>query len=192
MKLSVVLVLGALFLSPQARAGSEVVHYRLDLTEPTHQLGQVEVSFPDVQGAYFDVKLPAWRTGKYKILNLASGVRGFTARDAAGRVLPVEKVDKDTWRVNLATPGAVNVSYEIYANQLAERVRHIDDSHAFIDASGVFVYAESFRTRPLDVELKVPAGWASRSGLEATGPHVFSAPNYDVLVDTPIETGRHA
>ena len=192
MKLPVILGLGAVMFSAATWAEGERVHYRLELDEPAHQLGHVEVRFPQVDASYLDVKLPAWRTGKYKILNLAAGIRDFKAVDAAGKALPVEKVDKDTWRVSLPAGTAVAVSYEIYANLLAERVRHIDDSHAFIDASGVFVYAEPFRARPLDVELKVPAGWDSRSGMESDAAHHFRAPNYDVLIDSPIETGQHA
>ncbi|MBI2381155.1 MAG: M61 family metallopeptidase [Gammaproteobacteria bacterium] len=173
-----------------AQAQDEV-SYRLNLSEPAHQLGRVEARFPAVPAGAFDVQLPAWRTGKYQILNLASGLRGVSASDASGRSLPVAKVDKNTWRVEVSAPGDVILRYEVYANQLAERVRHIDESHAFLDASGIFLGAEAYRRMPLRVDLEVPAGWTSRSGMDLAGPHAFRAPNYDVLIDSPIETGLH-
>lgn len=183
--------LSLLMTVPAVAADKTAVQYRLDLRAPAHQLGRAEVRFPAVTGAYLDIKLPNWRTGKYKLLDLASGLRDFKAFDAEGQALPVVKIDKSTWRVTLSRPTAVTVRYEVYANRLAERVHHIDDSHAFLDASGVFVYAEPFRSKPLKVTLDVPAGWESRSGMDSAGAHGFKAPNYDVLIDSPIETGLH-
>ena len=46
------------------------------------------------------------------------------------------KTDKGTWRVTTKPGDAVTVQYELYANMLGERTRHIDDTHAYLDASG--------------------------------------------------------
>jgi predicted metalloprotease with PDZ domain len=137
--------------------------------------------------------MPNWRTGRYEILNLAKGVRQFKAVNEKGEVLPVEKTDKGTWRVHIHPNDKVTVSYELYANLLGERTRHIDDTHAYLDASGVFVYADPYRQQPVAVKLDVPAGWQSRSGMDngSCGANCFVAPNYDVLIDSPIETGIH-
>ncbi len=177
---------------PLAAAPAERVDYRLEITDPVHHLARVEVSLPATSEAFLDIHLPAWRTGRYEILNLAQGIRHLVATDAGGNALQVKKLNKDTWRIKNPAKGAVRVSYDLYANQLAERVRHIDASHAFLDASGVFVYAENFRALPATVTLKVPDGWQSHSGMErGEAPHSFVAENYDHLVDSPIETGIH-
>ena len=125
---------------------------------------------------------------------LANGVRTFKAVNAKGEALPVAKTDKGTWQVQTKPGDAVTVSYEVYANVLGERTRHIDDTHAYLDASGIFVYAQPFRNEPVKVKMDVPAGWQSRSGMDSganCGGHCFVAPNYDVLVDSPTETGIH-
>jgi predicted metalloprotease with PDZ domain len=180
------LVLGA---APLAHAD---VDYQLRITDAAQHLAQVRASFPAVQGDSLDVQMPNWRTGRYQILNLANGVRLFKAVNARGEALAVHKTDKGTWRVQTRPGDAVTVTYELYANVLGERTRHIDDSHAYLDASGVFVYAAPFRAEPLRVKLEVPDGWQSRSGMDAGAcAHCFVAPSYDVLVDSPIETGIH-
>lgn len=100
------------------------------------------------------------------------------------------KIDHSTWRVHLNEPTQVNVDYQVYANELGKRARHIDDSHAFVDASGFFMFSESFRQEPVTVELNVPKAWRSVSGMENyKNKHSFKASDYDVLVDSPIETG---
>ncbi|MBB1386824.1 M61 family metallopeptidase [Pseudoalteromonas sp. SG45-5] len=166
------------------------VNYALSISQPEHHLGNVSVEFPKTAQAHIDVKLPAWRTGRYEILNLANGVRYFHAKDENGKALKWEKIDHSTWRVHLTQPTEVNLDYQVYANELGKRARHIDDSHAFIDASGFFMFSESFRQEPVTVNLDVPKKWRSVSGMDnLKGKNTFQAADYDVLVDSPIETG---
>ncbi|MDV6315391.1 M61 family metallopeptidase [Idiomarina sp. HP20-50] len=163
--------------------------YKIDLTQPEHQRGDVTITFPESDAEFLDVKMPAWRTGYYRILNLANGVRDFDAK-SNGESLRWEKIDKSTWRIYLSENSEeVTVDYEIYADQLGRRSRHIDDSHAYLDASAVFMYADKWRDDPVSVSLEVPGEWKSYSGMEREGEHKFSAENWDVLVDSPIETG---
>ncbi|WP_213609793.1 M61 family peptidase [Pseudoalteromonas sp.] len=166
------------------------VNYALNISQPEHHLGDVNVEFPKTAQSYLDVKLPAWRTGRYEILNLANGVRYFKASDNKGNALKWEKIEHSTWRVHLNEPTQVNIDYQVYANEPGKRARHIDDSHAFVNASGFFMFSESFRQEPVTVELNVPKGWRSVSGMENyKNKHSFKASDYDVLVDSPIETG---
>ncbi|MBV7315359.1 M61 family metallopeptidase [Shewanella sp. NIFS-20-20] len=166
------------------------VQYKIDLRQPEHQLAQVEVIFPSANTASLTVNLPVWRTGKYQVLPLADGIRQFSAFDAQGAPLAVTRTASGEWQVALTEPTSVRVTYQIHGDMLGSRVRHIDESHAFLDASGVFVYSPEFRDDNLRVSLEVPEGWNSYSGMTSGWqPHTFVAPNYDVLVDSPIETG---
>lgn len=185
-------LLSCLLLGASATARADV-DYQLRITNAAQHLAEVRASFPATTGTTLDVQMPNWRTGRYNMLNLANGVRLFKAFDAKGQPLPVAKTDKGTWQVRTKPGDAVTVQYELYANMLGERTRHIDDTHAYLDASGVFVYAAPFRKEPVTVRLDVPQGWKSRSGMDGGAcEHCFVAPDYDVLVDAPIETGIHA
>ncbi|WP_065188026.1 M61 family metallopeptidase [Shewanella woodyi] len=181
-----ILTLSLLFsLSAQAE-----VQYRIDLNQSQHHLAQVEVSFPQSSAEQLEVQLPVWRTGKYQVLPLADGVRFFTAKDNKGNVLPVTRTASGEWQVALSQPTSVSISYQLYLNKLGQRVGHIDASHAFLDASGTFVYSPEFRYEPIEVEMSVPSNWQSHSGMDSgEEAHTFVADNYDVLVDSPIETG---
>ena len=178
----------ALALASQADAR---VDYAVAFTAPEHHLTQVSIAFPQSNGPFLDVKMPVWRTGRYTLLPLANGVRQFTAADGSGRPLRWEKVDRSTWRIHLPSPSPVRIGYELYGNELGLRSRHIDDSHAFLDASATFMYADRYRSDDITVALQVPQGWTSVSGMQSVGPHRFVAPNWDILVDSPIETGRN-
>lgn len=166
------------------------VDYSIDLSNPQHHLAKVEVVFPETKASSFVVNLPVWRTGKYEVLPLADSVRLFTAKNAAGDTLPWSRTASGEWTIALDKPTKITVSYQLYANKLGQRVNHIDASHAFLDASGTFVYSPEFRNDPVHVNLNVPSAWNSYSGMDhgATN-HSFTAANYDILVDSPIETG---
>ncbi|MEI6859358.1 MAG: PDZ domain-containing protein [Shewanella sp.] len=166
------------------------VSYRIDLTDSKHHLANIEVDFPESVTSELKVNLPVWRTGKYQVLPLADAVRYFSAKDEAGNNLPYTRVASGEWSVELVKPTAVTVTYQLYANRLGQRIGHIDATHAFLDASGTFVYSPEFKDQEIKVELLVPNEWNSYSGM-ASGdkPHSFVARDYDVLVDSPIETG---
>jgi predicted metalloprotease with PDZ domain len=170
-------------------ASAEVV-VKITITEPEHHLAHVSITFEKTNAVTTDVYLPTWRTGRYEILNLANGIRKFSAIDQVGKPLTWQKTAKNTWQIKDTANKEITVNYQVYANQLGKRTRHIDDSHAFLDASGVVMYTEAQRSRPYLVNLSVPENWRSATGLaQGKNDHQFIAKNYDVLVDSPIETG---
>jgi predicted metalloprotease with PDZ domain len=162
----------------------------VNIKEPQHHYAQITIEFDKFNREQTNFHLPTWRTGRYEIINLANGIREFTAADESGNPLKWKKIDKDTWQVQDTLDKKVEISYQVYANQLGQRTRHIDDSHAFIDASTVVMYNDTTRNQQHLISLNVPATWRSVSGLESgVAPDQFIAENYDVLVDSPIETG---
>ncbi|MBU2426447.1 MAG: PDZ domain-containing protein [Gammaproteobacteria bacterium] len=182
----------ALLLILQASFVEADTQYQISITQPEHHLADIEMSFVADKSGPLQLKLPAWRSGKYQILDLASGVRLFQAFDSNNELLAVDKIEKSTWQLQVATPGQIKIKYQVYANELGQRTRHIDDSHAYINASAYLMYADETRHQPATVQLKVPQNWRSTSGMpRGANPHQFLAADYDVLADSPIETGIH-
>ena len=187
-----ILIVFLTLISPQISAeNSGSIDYQLNIIDSSHHLANVSITFPDVTTKTLQVKLPVWRSGRYEILDLSKAISSFSAQHENGQNIQWEKTDKNSWKLWLNQPGQVTVSYQIYANTLQQRVIHIDPTHAYLDASGVFMFSPSFRDQALSVSLDVPDNWQSRSGMEKTNEHRFIADNYDQLVDSPIETGIH-
>lgn len=166
--------------------------YTISVTQPQTQMLDVTVEFADVRGDEVELCLPVWRPGRYHVLDLAGALQEERAADLSGRALPVTKRDKATWVVQTGGAETIRFSYRVYCNELRTRLRHVDDSHAFISPSAVMVYMPERRDQPVQVRLELPEGWRVATGLEAQGtdPRVLVAPNYDVLVDSPIEAGE--
>ncbi len=166
------------------------VNYQISITEPEHHLAQVRAEFEVAEAKPLTLMLPAWRSGKYQILDLAKGVTGFSVVDAQGKAIPWQKTEKSSWTLEPTTTGKVVVQYSVYANELGERTRHIDETHAYINSSAFLMFSHQQKSEAVSVQLNVPQGWRSFSGMaKGDNEHQFVAPNYDVLADSPIETG---
>lgn len=176
-----------------ARGPGPGVEYVVDLKATRAQLVNIEMHVPEWDSEHLDVHMPVWRPGRYEVLDLAGGVRLFEAEDGAGRPLAWDKIEKATWRIRTPAPGGVVIRYQLYCNSLSSRTRHADETHAFLSGSAVFLYCHERRAAPVRVTLDLPADWRIACGLEfaPASMNTLVAPDYDTLVDSPIEAGIH-
>ncbi len=162
------------------------------MPQPHTHLFQVEVRIEDPQQPQ-ELVMPSWTPGSYLLREFPRHVQEVRAEDGQGRPLPWAKTDKNTWRVETAGEAMLRVQYTVYANELTVRTSHLDASHGYVNGASVFLYAAGRERQPLTLEIEPPAGWRITTALRASGsPHRFRAPDYDALVDSPIEIGTHA
>jgi predicted metalloprotease with PDZ domain len=169
------------------------IEYTVSLNAPQTQMVDIRMVIRNVAGPTLDVAMPVWRPGRYEVLDPAGGVRDVCAVTSAGRSLPIVKTDKTTWHITTGGAEEVAVTYCLYANSLGDRTRHVDDTHAFLSGATVFFHVPDRRKDPLLVNIEAPASWKIATGLECEpgNPRKLLAPNYDVLVDSPLEIGLH-
>ncbi len=158
------------------------VRYVLSMPDPNSHLFRVRMEVKGLPGESVDLVMPAWTPGSYKVRDFARNVQDFSA----GR-RPWRKVDKSRWRVGAAGGGAA-VEYRVWAFELSVQSSHLDHEHGYVNGASVFLYADGHKDAPVTLEIRAPRGWEVATGLERRGK-VFEAPDYDVLVDCPIEIG---
>jgi predicted metalloprotease with PDZ domain len=138
--------------------------------------------------------LPVWTPGSYLVREFSRNVLELSATDAAGAPLPVTKRDKNTWDVEAGAARVVHIDYELYANERSVRTSHVDSDHAFLSPAATFLFVRGEQGRPVPGELRVrveaPEGWGVFCALPDEGGELL-APDYDTLVDSPIEVGPH-
>lgn len=193
---STLAALGALFSVPvSARADGPTVHYHVSLDKPQTQTCMVVMQITNIDTDTIDVIMPTWRPGRYEIMDFAGTVRSFRAMAGVDTYdhtpLTSKKIRKSAWRIEADGAKEITVWYEIYANSLGTRTRHIDASHAFLSGSAVFMMVPAARNNPCTVSLDAPKDWNIATGLEQdpSKKNQLVAENYDVLVDSPIEVG---
>jgi predicted metalloprotease with PDZ domain len=180
------------------------VEHRVRLAEPRNHLVAVETSVGTADGSPLPdaivLFMPVWTPGSYLVREYARNVEGL-ATESAGPALAGQahatKVRKNAWRVETAGAARVTVRYRVYAGELTVRTCHVDDSHAFLVGAALFLGVEGHESLGARIDVVAPAGWRSATPLAAApardpeATHSFVAPDFDTLVDSPIELGTH-
>ena len=163
--------------------------YHLRLSQPTTHLVDVEIAASEVAEPTVDFVMPAWAPGRYAIYDFAKNVQEFSAVGAQEQRLPWTKVDKQTWRVDMrAAGGMVKARYRVFANDLSGSFSQFDTSHANLNGPSVFMYIAGQKPAPLTLTVDAPPQWKLLHGFsESSDQRSFPVPNYDRLVDTPLE-----
>jgi predicted metalloprotease with PDZ domain len=165
------------------------LQYRLVLVRPTTHLVEIEIDAANVTGPQLDFVMPAWSPGRYAIYDFAKNVQEFDARGAQGRTLPWQKTDKQTWQVDTREAGGeVRVSYTVFANDLNGSFSQFDTSHANLNGASIYMYVAGHKPDPIALTVDPPPNWKIISGFSlSTDRKTLQAPNYDRLIDTPME-----
>lgn len=165
-----------------------------------------KLSFPEAQAHYvnvemevsggkseFALKMPVWAPGSYLVREFARHVEGFEANSTSGSV-SFYKTDKNTWLIKNPSKGAVNIKYVVYAFELTVRTSFIDESHAYLNGSNIFMYVDGQLNQKSEVIISPNSNWTKISCSLPThkgNAYHLLADNYDILADSPIEIGNH-
>ena len=196
------------------------MHYRVSMPEPHGHLFHVVLTV-DRPADGLVLALPVWTPGSYLVREYVRHLEGLTAEDGSGRALEVERLDKRRFRVAVHAAAQVTVRYRVFAHELTVRTCHLDGTHGYFNGAAVLLYAEGREREPHLLEVVPPPGWRvataltpAEGGADPFAPPtsplspargegrgegsdspqerwIFAARDYDELVDSPVEVGRH-
>lgn len=165
---------------------------------------------------WLDLALPCWIPGSYLIREFSKNILHVHSQVNQVDAL-CSKVRKDTWRcyidhANLADENScvLQCQWRVYAWDLSVRGAHLDDTHGFFNGTSLFLCPIGFENVPIELTISRHGNnlpdWLVACGLPAhidnlknqhgcsvlkTGGLVkFTAPNYDSLIDHPVEMGE--
>lgn len=174
-------------------SAQEKIAFEVSFSEPQAHYADVQMEIAGLKDDHIDLKMPVWTPGSYLIREFAKNVEGFEALGSAGSALKVEKINKNTWRVNTQKNDRIKISYRVYSFEISVRTSFVDASHAFLSPTGLFLYPEGKIKMPSTITIKPYKTWTKIStGLEKASGSVntFHAPDFDILYDSPIEVGN--
>ncbi len=180
------------FMSSSVLAQNKIA-YEVSFTEPQAHYAEVLMNISGVKAAHIDLKMPVWTPGSYLIREFSKNVEGFKAFGSGGKELPFEKINKNTWRISTANSGMIKVSYRVYSFEISVRTSFVDESHAFLSPTGIFMYPDGQLNAASEITINPHKSWSKIStGLEkvTSKPNTYYAQDYDVLFDSPFEVGN--
>ncbi len=177
--------------------GKLSIEHRISLPNPRTHFVHVETTIAHAGSGALPETLvmfmPVWTPGSYLVREYARHVEAFQAVGPARAT----KTRKNAWTVETRSAERVVVRYRVYAAELTVRTSHVDDTHAFLVGAALFLAVEGHERLGALVEIDAPAGWRAATALPPApgGPGApslrFLAPDFDTLVDCPIELGTH-
>jgi predicted metalloprotease with PDZ domain len=139
------------------------------------------------------VFMPVWTPGSYLVREYARHVEKLKAT-SNGEPLEAGKIRKNAWRVEHRGATAVEVEYQLYANELTVRTNHVDESHAYWNGAATFLAIEQAPGAGARVTIELPAQWEVATALASdereTSRWSFVAATFDELCDAPFECGN--
>ena len=197
-KLKSFLVISFLFFSISFSAVAKLSH-KIEMPEPhTHYFEittRIDLKGEDYKKPYLDLKMAAWTPGSYLIREFARNVASLSAI-SNGKLLKFQKINKNTWRIQLdkvRMESVVDVKYKVYAFELSVRTSFLDDTHGYINPASVLLYMNEFKNQDQELEIIPFKNFKKVStALKEIGQFKYKARNLDELIDSPIEIGNHS
>lgn len=139
-----------------------------------------------------DFIMPVWTTGYYQKMDFGKNVSNFTAKDKNGELLKWEKKDDDTWTVICEQPTEVILNYQVKANRAFVATSYLGADRAYIIPGGLMMYPDGKLKMASTIEIKPIINWTIATGLTAVdkAKHIYYAPDFDVLYDSPLLIGN--
>ncbi|MCC0178411.1 M61 family metallopeptidase [Waterburya agarophytonicola K14] len=177
---------------PQPTHKSATLYYQVAMPQPASHLFEVTLEVNDWQSEVLNLKMPVWTPGSYLVREYARHIQDFTARDSKGKILASQKLSKNHWQVATESNSQLKISYRLYANDLTVRTNHLDGTHGYFNGAAIFFFIPNLEQEPIKLKVIPPqADWQVSTTLPALAgeENVFMAPDFDTLVDTPVEIG---
>ncbi|MEO7673412.1 MAG: PDZ domain-containing protein [Pyrinomonadaceae bacterium] len=166
------------------------IDYTVSLSDVSSQQFHVATSIKNINQPRLDLALPTWTPGWYTVENYFKNVLRFTVKDATGKVLPLRMSRKQTWNIDTKGIKEIRIEYDYNATVLGLNQAKIATDFAFFTGIELFLEPLGHRNTPSTVKFQLPNGWKLMSALKDTpDPMIFTAADYDTLVDAPALMG---
>lgn len=167
------------------------INYSVSFNRPHTHYCEVEISLNTAERNSIIFSMPVWTPGSYFVREFAKNVDGVSAENFSGEKLPVEKINKNSWKADTSDQKNIRFKYKVYCNELTVRTSEVNNEHAFLSSAGVFMFVREFENRKCILNINLPPDWKNIStGLTKESDNVYSAENYDVFIDSPVEAGN--
>jgi len=192
-RLIVVAVLLAATVVPRAAERPAAIAFTVSAPDAASHLFHVVMRCDNLPAGQAEFRMPAWTPGYYGLFDFAGNVRNFSAADGSGRTLTWQKTGH-AWTVDKKDAASVELRYDVLAARAFVANAYVDETRGYILPGALFLYLPGRLGARVTVTIDPRPGWTDvATGLDRAnsgGPHALTAPNFDVLYDSPILVGR--
>jgi len=177
---------------PSSIAQQPQVRYEVSFPNAAHHEAEVRATFTDVKQPVLDVVMSRSSPGRYALHEFAKNIYNVNATDGEGHALEVTRSDPYSWKVS-GHKGTVVVQYTLFGDRADGTYDGIDVTHAHLNMPATFVWAHGMDKIPVSFRFLMPegSGWKIATQLAPAADGTYTAPNVDMMMDSPVELSAH-
>ncbi|MDW8290482.1 MAG: PDZ domain-containing protein [Armatimonadota bacterium] len=172
------------------------------LENPFEGAFSIEYTLQGIDSSALTIAIPTWTPGWYQTMPYHEGIRDLRAENERGEPLAIQPVSHYSWRLETGGAQTVRLRYRVLARDEGMGFFGVamGAHHAFINGAAAFVYEMDSKQAPHTLRFQLPTGWQVATSMDFLARSeqrpfgdvrdTFTAPNYDELIDHPIQMGR--
>jgi predicted metalloprotease with PDZ domain len=195
------------------------IQYSISIPNPNNHYAEVTLVIDNPKAGNLEVYMPVWTPGSYLVREFSKNVEGFYFSFSDGDVdkkailqknqsglipssVKSAKKTKNSWVITVAkNTKKVTVGYRIYCFELSVRTSYIESQQALLNMASVLMTAKGYENLPGTTSVTFPTQWQNfactldelpAGGVPQIGDYrtiKLSYPNFDELVDAPLQLG---
>ena len=134
------------------------------------------------------LKLPVWIPGSYMVREFSKNIVSIDPVQVSHKLV---QLDKNTWEIsNLMPDTDVNVIYNVYAYEFGIRTAFLDFTRGYFNNTSLCLYVDGKEHLHHTITInELPKNWQIATALDKISDNQYSADNYNMLIDCPVELG---
>lgn len=181
------------FTNSSAQISKPIFSYTVSIPNPDTHIYLVELNTKGWAQDTIQFKMPKWMPGYYQIMDYSNTLKNIKAKNKEGKEISLKKINKNTWEVSGIKNEAFSIAYNIKTSRQFVANSYVDKEHAYIIPANSFLYVNGFIDNPVSVKIINNASWNEIvTGLDEINgaKNMFTAPNFDILYDSPFLIGN--
>lgn len=185
----------ALFFACAAVAQTPVkpLYYTISFPNAAHHEAEIVLTIPKAVGT-LSLRMSRSSAGRYATHEFGKNIYNLKAFNPDGSPLVINQLEGD--RYEIAEHGdVVKVSYTLFGNWTDGTYTGIDASHAHLNMPATFLWLANTGQDMREIRFEFndldKYGWKVATQLKHEGANVYSAPNFQYMMDSPVELSNH-
>ncbi len=161
-----------------------MIRYTVSYSNPLSHILNIAMIFESEAKQAIEVMLPTWRPGRYEAGDFSKNILSVSASGSINESLPVKKVSKSCWQLEIPSKQVVSITYQFYAYKMDAGSSWLHDDQLYVNPVNCLMYLPERMNEAIEIELQIPADYEIACALPQAGRRLLASTFYEVA-DSP-------
>lgn len=174
-------------------AQSNAIQYQVYFPNAVHHEADISITVPQAPPGPLKVRVSRSSPGRYATHEFGKNIYNVQAFDGSGKSLHIKQVEGDVYEV-LQHTEKVKITYTVFGNWVDGTYLGIDETHAHMNMPATYMWVLGLTDCPIEITFNDlnKYGWKIATQLKpGPEPNVFTAPNLQYFMDSPVELSAY-